>query len=71
MKTFKNKLFKLFANFDFEIAGELVKDFGLGMLVNSMYSIGHGALTKLEVLVTIISMFIIAIGLKIKKWSRL
>jgi len=70
MKTFKTKLFRWFFGFDFEVAGELVKDFGLGMLVNSMYTIGHGSLTLIEVLVTIVSLLIIVVGLKIKKWSR-
>lgn len=71
MKKFKEKLFMKFQTFDFEVAGELIKDFGLGLLVNSMYAIGHDGLTLIDVFVTIVSMFIITVGLKIKKWSRL
>ena len=66
LKHIKNKIYAKFENFVFDIAGELIKDFGIGMLVNGMYAIWHGTLTFVEICVNIISMFVIAVGLKIK-----
>lgn len=49
------------------MSGELIKNFGLGLLVNGIFALFHGEVTLTVFLINAISVYLMVIGIILEK----